>query len=52
MDEENLAKNMILLAKDRNLRNKFSELSLGSAKMFKSDDITNIWIFMIEKNLE
>ncbi len=52
MDEVNLAKNMILLANDKNLRNKFSQLSLKRVKIFNSDDITDIWISMVEKELK
>ena len=48
MDSEDLAKKMISLAKNKELINKYSKLSLERAEYFNQENILSDWINLIE----
>lgn len=52
MDSEDLAKKMVLLAKNKDLMTKYSKLSLERVKNFKQEKILKEWINLIENLLK
>ena len=48
MDIEDLASKMILLAKNNELKNKFSNLSIERAEFFNLNKIIHEWINLFE----
>lgn len=51
LDKVDLAKNMIFLSKNNNLMRKLSKLSLERANNFNLNNITEIWINTVEKEI-